>query len=81
MHGGAGADDANDNRHGSAPIDVVKARYLLEAAAGNVGLAATLYWDDFVAAAAGYGAAGSGGGESWGSAPPLPPPPPENDSA
>ncbi|KAL7513813.1 hypothetical protein ACHAXN_011174 [Cyclotella atomus] len=46
------------------PADVERARYLMEATAGNVGLASWLYWEDYLggaAAAAGAAAAGSAG--------------------
>ena len=44
--GAAASDDAHDS------IDLEKARNVLDAAAGNVQLAAQLYWDDYFATAA-----------------------------
>ncbi|KAL3798682.1 hypothetical protein HJC23_004433 [Cyclotella cryptica] len=49
------------------PSDLDRARYFLEATAGNVGLASWLYWEDYLTSNSGAAAAAAatGGGDAW----------------
>eukprot|EP00585_Thalassiosira_rotula_P013587 CAMPEP_0196132420 /NCGR_PEP_ID=MMETSP0910-20130528/2048_1 /TAXON_ID=49265 /ORGANISM="Thalassiosira rotula, Strain GSO102" /LENGTH=1317 /DNA_ID=CAMNT_0041392027 /DNA_START=9 /DNA_END=3962 /DNA_ORIENTATION=+ len=59
---------ANAGNRGSG-VDRTRAQYLLEASAGNVGLASALYWEDYLAEAGDHlGEMGPGGGGAAGGA-------------
>jgi len=51
--------DSNSNNNSNNTVNRTRARYLLEASAGNVGLASALYWEDYLAESA---QGGNGGG-------------------
>ena len=55
----------NNRPSGGGGVNRTRARYLLEASAGNVGLASALYWEDFIAEADGE-EGGEGRGEGGG---------------
>ena len=63
-HLSASNNNNNDPNNELSPADIERARYLLEATAGNVGLASWLYWEDYgvAASAGGYAAMNPSGG-------------------
>ncbi|KAL9189505.1 hypothetical protein ACHAXT_009180 [Thalassiosira profunda] len=66
-----GRERATNNLGESSELDRARARYLLEASAGNVGLASALYWEDYLAGAApaAEGAAAASAASAQGSRP------------